>query len=630
MIAGTRSDQEVEPVELGDAARLGVLPRRLEIGTASYFLVRSREGLRLLSSVCPHKGGIVQDAGDHFQCPRHGWQFDHGTGRCLNAPTSSLSSYPVAERDGVLYAELPSRILRRGGERPSLQSALTFQLHAHACLEIRYRGFTLLTDPWLAGPAFFGSWDLYPPPRVDARRLSPDAIWISHEHSDHFHPQTLDAFDRSIPVYCPDFPNRRLPARLADLGFADVRPMQFGDTIALEEDLTLTCFEPASMWNDTILLVEANGFRYLNLNDAGVNHKIAQLVDPVDLISSAFSPGASGYPGTWLHLTREEKIAIMEQSRQGSLDMLHDAARIYGARYLLPFASFFTLWHPEHRQYLELFRKNAPAAVAESFADTDVEVLDLLPGEVWNAANGKRTELPFDGRERVFDIDRMARYADEHWNEAVFAAYHPAPNGLVQEEVEEYLLRLNKTPEMRFCEDLTCVLRGFDGDEYPVEVRFEVTGHHLRLLPEAPAESNLTIDVPLGILERVIREDVSWDEAFIGYWCRLNRSPNVYHAGFWRLLQAPYYHRPAQLPAEPAEELGASSTIAEVLERHGSPAELILRRHGLYCFGCSRSPFETIRLGAQKHGLTEHELERLVDELRAALGMDRPVPEPAS
>jgi CMP-N-acetylneuraminate monooxygenase len=621
MIAAKGPSKEVESVELGRADELSALPQRMEIGSSTYFLVRSDDGLRLFSSVCPHKGGIVQDAGDHFQCPRHGWQFDYWNGRCFNAPTSSLSSYPVKEQDGVLYAHLPSRALQRGGDRPALATPLTFQLHAHACLEIRYRGFTLLTDPWLAGPAFFGSWALYPPPRVDPARLRPDAIWISHEHSDHFHPETLVLFDRSIPVYLPDFPNRRLPARLAQLGFTDVRPMPFGETVELADDLTLTCFEPASLWNDTILLVEADGFRYLNLNDAGVNHKIAQLVAPVDLVSSSFSPGASGYPATWGHLTREEKLAIMEQSRQGSLDMLRDAMEAYGARYLLPFASFFTLWHPDHRGYLELFRKNAPADVADFFAETDVEVIDLLPGEVWNAQNGKRTQLPFQRREQVFEIDRMTAYADASWDESVFDAYFPQPNGLARAEIERYLLRLNETPEMRFCEDLTCVLRGFDvEDRFSVEVAFEIADRRLQLLTGPPAEPNLSIEMPLGILEQIVKENVSWDEAFIGYWCRFYRSPNVYHAGFWRLLQAPYYRRPAQLPAAPSAGLSADSAIAEVLEAHGEPADRIVRRYGLYCFGCSRSPFETIRHGARKHGLTEHELERLVGELRAAVG----------
>src|SRR5262249_61334734 len=114
------------------------------------------------------------------------------------------------------------------------------------------------------------------------------------------------------------------------------------------------------------------------------------------------------------------------------------------------------------------------------------------------------------------------------------------------------------------------------------EVAFEVAGHRLHLLPEPRAEPNLTIDMPLGILEQVIRDGVSWDEAFIGYWCRMNRSPNVYHAGFWRLLQAPYYRKPPQLAPGEAGPVGPESTIAEVLESYGQPADLILRRHGLY------------------------------------------------
>ena len=254
-------------------------------------------------------------------------------------------------------------------------------------------------------------------------------------------------------------------------------------------------------------------------------------------------------------------------------------------------------------------------------------MIDLLPGEVWNAQNGKRTRLSYEDREHVFDIDRMVRYADESWDEDTFRAYFPAANGLAAEEVEQHLLRLNETPEMRFCEDLTCVLRGFDEEgRFPLEVSFEVAGQRLRII-EPSAEPSLTIEVPLGILERLVRDDVSWDEAFIGYWCRLDRSPNVYHAGFWRLLQAPYYARPPQLPADVPVELGPDSTIAEVLEAHGEPADLILRRHGLYCFGCSRSPFESIRLGAQKHGLTDHELDRLVGELQAALLADDREPE---
>ena len=63
-------------------------------------------------------------------------------------------------------------------------------------------------------PAFLGAWTQYPPPVVDVTTLRPDAMVISHEHSDHFHEPTLVEFDRSIPIFIPDFPNRRLVERL--------------------------------------------------------------------------------------------------------------------------------------------------------------------------------------------------------------------------------------------------------------------------------------------------------------------------------------------------------------------------------------------------------------------------------
>src|SRR5947208_9597133 len=59
--------RSVEPVELGKVEELRMLPLRVEIASAPYFLVRNGGELRLLASVCPHKGGIVQDAGDRFQ-----------------------------------------------------------------------------------------------------------------------------------------------------------------------------------------------------------------------------------------------------------------------------------------------------------------------------------------------------------------------------------------------------------------------------------------------------------------------------------------------------------------------------------------------------------------------------------
>src|SRR5206468_2266137 len=80
--------------------------------------------------------------------------------------------------------------------------------------------------------------------------LRPDAIVITHEHSDHFHEPTLRLFDRGTAIYVPDFPNQRLQRRLAALGVRNVVPLRFGDPCDLHDGWRATTVEPPTYWND--------------------------------------------------------------------------------------------------------------------------------------------------------------------------------------------------------------------------------------------------------------------------------------------------------------------------------------------------------------------------------------------
>ena len=69
---------------------------------------------------------------------------------------------------------------------------------------------TILTDPWYDVPSFNGAWIQYPPVIDDWKSIKPDLIFITHEHSDHFHLKTLKGFKNNIPIYFPAFPNKRI------------------------------------------------------------------------------------------------------------------------------------------------------------------------------------------------------------------------------------------------------------------------------------------------------------------------------------------------------------------------------------------------------------------------------------
>jgi CMP-N-acetylneuraminate monooxygenase len=612
----------VTRARLGSVAEFKDFPAPVRIGSRSFFLVSDGAGFRLLSNVCPHQGGAVYDEGTRFECPLHGWRFDRRSGRCLNAPSRALTSVPVAIEDGVLYANVPGEPrVDHVAPRPGHSLGLTVQLHAHACLEISYEGFTLLTDPWLDGPAFFGSWTQYPAPLVGGRDLRPDAVVLTHEHSDHFHEPTLRLLDRATPIYLPDFPNQRMQARLLTLGFRHVHPLRFGDRSAIHDGWQLTFFEPQSYWNDAFLLVEVAGLRLFDVNDAGVNGRIASLVAPVDILAVQFSAGASGYPWTWAHLSDDEKVAISGRACAGKLELVKEAARLYGARTVLPFASHFSLWHPTHRQYARLMKRNTLEDVKGAVAASAVDVIDLLPGERWNVGDGTIARIEED-RAALFQPERMAAHMETAVDAATFAAHHPSAETLTKPELLAYLDRLNGVPEIVHCEDLTVHMHAPPATpgRDPLEVSFAIAAGRLRILDEAPPVPNLRIEIPLAVLTAVVRDGYSWDEAFIGYWCRFDRHPNVYHAGFWRLFQAPYFKKSAIGPLPAPGVIDRRSTVAEVLETHGQTADRILRRYGLYCSGCHHSTAESIEMAARQHGVDAHGVDMLVRELARSCG----------
>ncbi|MEO7157421.1 MAG: hypothetical protein ABI039_07675, partial [Vicinamibacterales bacterium] len=394
----------------------------------------------------------------------------------------------------------------------------------------------------------------------------------------------------------------------------DVRVIRFGEETTIGPQWTLTPFEPSSLWNDALVLIDVDGFRIFDVNDAGLNMRIATQVGAVDLLAVQFSAGASGYPWTWSHLSDEQKIDISRQMCEGKLAMVRDAANLYGASAVLPFASHFALWHPDHLKYAAMMRRNTLADVTAAMKESRAQVIDLLPGDVWDVGRAEIRREHDSAAERSNEHDTAAcrRY---------FAEQHPTDETLTDHELVQYLLRLNSVPEMANCEDLTVRIIGVsEHDARDLDVSFAVAGGTLSRLSAAPGRANLTMKMPLAILGAIVKQDLSWDEAFIGYWCEFDRYPNVYHAGFWRLFQAPYYKKPlrAGTAADPAA-VSRQSTVAELLETYGADADRVLRRYGLYCRGCQHSTAESLELAARQHGVDSGRVELLVNELNHAI-----------
>ncbi len=125
----------------------------------------------------------------------------------------------------------------------------------------------LVTDPWLLGSAYYGSWELERP--LTEQQISNVArsryIWFSHGHPDHFHPPSFVKLSRDSLVLLPDHYDRELARGLTEHGFK-YRILPNKQWVQLDSELRVLCVANENM--DAILAIEAGGALVLDKNDS--------------------------------------------------------------------------------------------------------------------------------------------------------------------------------------------------------------------------------------------------------------------------------------------------------------------------------------------------------------------------
>lgn len=55
--------------------------------------------------------------------------------------------------------------------------------------------------------------------------------------------------------------------------------------------------------------------------------------------------------------------------------------------------------------------------------------------------------------------------------------------------------------------------------------------------------------------------------------------------------------------------------IGEVMESYPQLAEILMGDYGLHCIGCMGSGMETLEQGAMVHGMSDKEIDKMVEQL---------------
>ncbi len=213
---------------------------------------------------------------------------------------------------------------------------------------------------------------------VDLQSLT--HIWISHEHPDHFHPESLrfirSVADQEITLLFQETVDSRVVNWCLDEGFK----VDLGSNetwISLNETFKIMIGKVGLY--DSWAAFTAGGFTFLDLNDCVFPtskhlNKVREVLGEINCLMAQFSYAS------WLGNPEETEFREREAKNRG--DKLVELVQQLNPVTVIPAASFSWFSHEEN-SYLNDFRIDVGEAVKKIESAGSVAIV-LMPGEEWD------------------------------------------------------------------------------------------------------------------------------------------------------------------------------------------------------------------------------------------------------
>jgi len=578
-------------------------PFRIETPSGFVWVAPSGDGLvsAVVRDRCAHMGAQILPTRTGWRCPLHHWgYFLDGSNIDKSLPGLEKVEFEYNAPHLTIHLGVTSPLfLENGG---SLTGEESLELLSHASFLLSAGGSRVLFDPWLVGEAYWGSWVHFPQERIHMENFPPPThIVITHPHPDHFHKETLAQLPRNIPVFFPDFPSGIIQEGLKDLGFTNLRMVDWEVPVSLDCEIEFAFLRPTSYWEDSAVLVRVSNWIWLNQNDAGAVLDDALLPKEIDLLTASFDVGASGYPLTW-GVPEQKSKEILRQQASNLLDQLRGRCEATNSRCFGPSASYWRLGSNPGHLYSEFIPHNNLAAVEAAFASSPVRVLKTIPG----------SKLNLRTMEIIFSEVSFSKMESD---------------SVERDNCDE---RTRNNSEGNLVGQLTKHLSALATMSYAVrceEVMFTVVVPELAIrvsqrfgLGRGEPDYEISVEVPAWVAHEIVSSDsqATWHHFDIGYWCKWTRSPDQYAPGFTRLVRLGY------VPALKVEAISSSLevsklSIAKILEDGGEVAASLLKRSGLACSSCNLVNSETLEDAIRIHSIPHHNASLLQSGLWAAI-----------
>lgn len=494
----------------------------------------------VISRICDHASGTLQPCKNSrfAECPLHGWKLDLDQLQYSNVNVTKeklafeITNNQVVIHQPITHLKLPENISSRQQELD-----LDIRFLSHASLLFTCDSINIITDPWIQGPCFLNGWWHDPAPRNDAidQLLNADLVYISHNHPDHMHEETLIKLFQhrpDIPIVIPDFKTKSAERPLRNLGFTNIIPLAFNQIHKLDKhDIYLSILKSGDFRDDSGLYLSYGKKQALiTVDSSALNHYV--LPTDIDFLATSFAAGASGHPWCFDHYSEDEKLQITYNRHLSVRKSIFKYIDTCKPKSYMPYAGYFSEAAPRDEYIKKNNIKNSQHSIA-------VEVTNLYPNVITiDPICTDKITISKSITTRSSDIgcptisqDEINRYLDSEQipKEEIF--FNNAKEYFSASQFEDDLI-LYLLP----CEsDFTPLKKGLIID-FSQQAIAKILPHQdvqTEYNSEPCNQRQLCIKVRATSLWQVIQHHKSWEELSIGFHCRIHRKPDVYNSDFW-------------------------------------------------------------------------------------------------
>ena len=506
----------------------------------------------VISRVCDHAGGnLRQCEGDPSKaiCPLHNWEFDFESLSYSKIPNQkfehiSKKSLPFSVENGVLTYDVEQKHLRVPSDiAPDAARHTDAQLRyiSHASVMLTLDGIKLLTDPWFVGECMATGWWLLQAPKDDCWALleSADMIYMSHNHPDHLHEETLAKVRRDMPFIVPKFDTDGVAKPLRDLGFTNVIELERNRLYRVNDTDMLVCILPTGDHRDDsgLFVVKGDFSTVLTVDCVGTNHYV--LPKDISLLLTNFASGSSGWPLCYDVVgSLDERAKIVTKNRGAFVMEVMKYVHVTQPRVYMPYAGFFQEKAPRDRVIRDYNIKNGPQKVCDAINAKypDIRTVNPVDHDIVQWKNGEVSVANADAPPLfTYDAAMISGYLSAQ--RALLKHYdiHKVADYFCQSEFKDALIVYLVMTDDDYVPEGQSLRIDFSTD--PILYRV-VDGAALleefNALTELDGYHHMLLKTRTDSMWQIVYYGRPLEELSIGFQCRIDRKPDQYNAAFWQ------------------------------------------------------------------------------------------------